>query len=125
MAEPDIAGEIAQVRHIIAERGWCQDDSADEYGRVCIGGARAAALGSKAGLVNDPVLRFLALRTPQRDEVAQDQVNPYRAVSKFNDLAEDQAAIMEFLIEAQLAARSTEPKPRSAHRWSARRPSPF
>jgi hypothetical protein len=71
-------------------------------------GARAVALGilessavSGADLAADRTLLFLAARAG-------------RSVDGFNDTAHDQAAIMEFLVESQLAAMNYAPGSASA-----------
>ena len=106
--ENDLAGSIAEIRRIIGQRGWCQHTLTDTRGRVCIMGARAVALGilessavGGADLAADRTLLFLAARAG-------------RSVDGFNDTAHDQAAIMEFLVESQLAAMNYVPRSASA-----------
>jgi hypothetical protein len=107
LADNDIAENIAEIRRIIGERGWCQGSLVDARGQVCIMGARAVAMGTlrpdrgkvvaERDLEGDPTLRFLAARARAR------------SVATFNDRAQDHAAIMEFLTEAQLAAMNYVP----------------
>jgi len=101
--ENDLASNIAEIRRIIDQRGWCQHALTDIRGRVCIMGARAVALGmlessavSGADLAADRTLLILAARAGG-------------SVDGFNDTARDQAAIMEFLVESQLAAMNYVP----------------
>jgi hypothetical protein len=101
--ENDLPGNIAEIRRIIGQRGWCQHTLTDARGRVCIMGARAVALGilessavGGADLAADRTLLFLAARAG-------------RSVEGFNDTAHDHAAVMEFLVESQLAAMNYVP----------------
>jgi hypothetical protein len=116
----DIAENIAEIRRIIGQRGWCRGSLVDVRGQVCIMGARAVAMGmirpsrgkpvAERDLEFDPTLRFLALRAR------------VGSVAAFNDRAHDHAAIMEFLIEAQLAAMNYVPGSAAA---SSQPPYPF
>jgi hypothetical protein len=106
--ENDLPGNIAEIRRIIGQRGSCQHTLTDARGRVCIMGARAVAHGilessavSGADLAADRTLLFLTARAG-------------RSVDGFNDTAHDQAAIMEFLVESQLAAMNYVPGSASA-----------
>ena len=102
-----IAENIAEIRRIIGQRGWCRGSLVNERGQVCIMGARAAAMGTlrpdrrkplaERDLEADPTLRFLAARAH------------VGSVAAFNDRACDHAVVMEFLIEAQLAAMNYVP----------------
>jgi hypothetical protein len=94
-----IAESIAEMRRIIERRGWCQGVLMNSSGQVCLLGARAVALGLISGgarpvehlLAQDPTIQFLTARAP-------------RSLPSLNDGALDHGVIMEFLIEAQLAA---------------------
>jgi len=95
-----IAGSIAEMRRIIERRGWCQGVLMNSSGQVCLLGARAVALGLiRPGgarpvehlLAQDPTIQFLTARA-------------HRSLPSLNDGALDHGVIMEFLIEAQLAA---------------------
>ena len=116
----DIARNIAGIRHLIDQHGWCRGRLVDQEGQVCIMGARAVAMGrlrtdgcsngTEYDLKPDPTLRFLAARAG------------VESVDKFNDSAPDQAAITEFLIEAQLAAMNYAPGPPAAPHQPQHRP---
>jgi hypothetical protein len=95
-----IADNIAGMRRIIERRGWCQGVIMNSSGQVCLLGARAVALGLtrpdgtrpiEALLAGDETIRFLTARAR-------------RSLPSLNDGALDHGVIMEFLIEAQLAA---------------------
>jgi hypothetical protein len=97
-----IADNIAEMRRIIERRGWCQGVLMDSSGQVCLLGARAVALGltgrdgarpAELVLAGDPTIRFLTARARG-------------SLPSLNDRAVDHGVIMEFLIEAQLAAMS-------------------
>jgi len=99
-----IADNIAEMRRIIERRGWCQGVIMNGSGQVCLLGARAVALGltRPAGarpigllLAEDPTIQFLTARAR-------------KSLPALNDLALDHGVIMEFLIEAQLAAMSDQ-----------------
>jgi hypothetical protein len=100
----EIADNIAEMRRIIERRGWCQGVVMNSSGQVCLLGARAVALGiTKPGvtrpvellLTGDRTIRFLTARAR-------------RSLPLLNDQALDHGVIMEFLIEAQLAAMSDQ-----------------
>jgi hypothetical protein len=98
-----IADNIAEMRRIIERRGWCQGAVMNSSGQVCLLGARAVALGLVTRpdsarpiellLAKDTTIQFLTARAR-------------RSLPSLNDLALDHGVIMEFLIEAQLAAMS-------------------
>jgi hypothetical protein len=97
-----IADNIAEMRRIIERRGWCRGVLMNSSGQVCLLGARAVALGlTRPGgtrpiellLTEDATIQFLTARAR-------------RSLPSLNDLALDHGVIMEFLIEAQLAAMS-------------------
>src|SRR3974390_1420305 len=97
-----IADDIAEMRRIIERRGWGQGVVMNNSGQVCLLGARAVALGLitpgrarpiELLLAEDPTIKFLTARAR-------------RSLPSLNDLALDHGVIMEFLIEAQLAAMS-------------------
>jgi hypothetical protein len=97
-----IADNIAEMRRIIERRGWCQGVVMNSSGQVCLLGARAVALGlHRPGgarpvepvLAEDATIQFLTARAR-------------RSLPSLNDRALDHGVIMEFLIEAQLAAMS-------------------
>src|SRR5215831_12014913 len=99
-----IADSIAEMRRIIERRGWCQGVIMNSSGHVCLLGARAVALGlTKPGgakpievlLAEDATIKFLTARAG-------------RSLPSLNDRAIDHGVIMEFLIEAQLAAMSDQ-----------------
>lgn len=99
-----IAENIAEMRRIIERRGWCQGVLMDGRGQVCLLGARAVALGLtrpdgarpiEALLARDPTIQFLTARA-------------CRSLPSLNDRAADHGVIMEFLIEAQLAAMNRQ-----------------
>ena len=98
----EIADSIAEMRRIIERRGWCQGVVMNSSGQVCLLGARAVALGLiRPGgarpiellLAEDPTIQFLTARART-------------SLPSLNDRALDHGVIMEFLIEAQLAAMS-------------------
>ena len=99
-----IADNIAEMRRIIERRGWCQGAIMNSAGQVCLLGARAVALGlTRPGtgpveslIARDPTIQFLTARAR-------------RSLPSLNDGAVDHGVIMEFLIEAQLAAMSGRP----------------
>ena len=95
-----IADNIAEMRRIIERRGWCQGVVTNSSGQVCMLGARAVALGLTGPdgarqiarlLAEDATIQFLTARAR-------------RSLPSLNDHALDHGVIMEFLIEAQLAA---------------------
>ena len=95
-----IADNIAEMRRIIERLGWCQGALVNSSGQVCLLGARAVALGLikrdgarpiEVVLAGDPTIRFLTARARG-------------SLPSLNDRALDHGVIMEFLIEAQLAA---------------------
>jgi hypothetical protein len=97
-----IADNIAEMRRIIERRGWCQGVVMNSSGQVCLLGARAVALGliRHGGarpieflLREDATIQFLTARARG-------------SLPSLNDRALDHGVIMEFLIEAQLAAMS-------------------
>ena len=99
-----IADNIAEMRRIIERRGWCQGVVVNSSGQVCLLGARAVALGlTRPGgarpvellLAEDPTIQFLTARARG-------------SLPSLNDRALDHGVIMEFLIEAQLAAMSDQ-----------------
>ena len=100
----EIADNIAEMRRIIERRGWCQGTVMNSSGQVCLLGARAVALGitqpdrarpMELLLAADRTIQFLTARAR-------------RALPSLNDLAPDHGVIMEFLIEAQLAAMNDQ-----------------
>lgn len=99
----EIADNIAEMRRIIERRGWCQGVVVNSSGQVCLLGARAVALGITKPdvrpvellLAADRTIKFLAARAR-------------RSLPLLNDQALDHGVIMEFLIEAQLAAMSDQ-----------------
>jgi hypothetical protein len=101
-----IADNIAEMRRIIERRGWCQGVVMNSNGQVCLLGARAVALGLRADvtrpvellLVEDATIQFLTARARM-------------SLPSLNDRALDHGVIMEFLIEAQLAAMSGQAPP--------------
>ena len=97
-----IADNIAEMRRIIERRGWCRGVIMNSGGQVCLLGARAVALGATTPAGARPVERLLA-----RDPTIQFlTARARRSLPSLNDAAVDHGVIMEFLIEAQLAAMS-------------------
>ena len=45
---PDISAVYRRAAEVLTERGWCQDDTEDESGRLCAIGAIRVADGSPA-----------------------------------------------------------------------------
>ena len=108
-----IAESIAEMRRIIERRGWCQGVLMNSSGQVCLLGARAVALGLISGgarpvehlLAQDPTIQFLTARA-------------HRSLPSLNDGALDHGVVMEFLIEAQLAAMNGRAPSAEVHRPS-------
>ena len=97
-----IADNIAEMRRIIERRGWCQGVIMNSSGQVCLLGARAVALGLTGPDGARPIELLLAGDTTIQFLTARAR----RSLPTLNDLALDHGVIMEFLIEAQLAAMS-------------------
>ncbi len=100
----EIADNIAEMRRIIERRGWCRGVVMNGSGQVCLLGARAVALGITEPDRTRPIELLLATDTTIQFLTARAR----RSLPTLNDLALDHGVIMEFLIEAQLAAMSGE-----------------
>jgi hypothetical protein len=101
----EIADNIAEMRRIIERQGWCQGVIMNGSGQVCLLGARAVALGLTEPYRTGPIEFLLARDTTIQFLTARART----ALPVLNDRALDHGVIMEFLIEAQLAAMNGQP----------------